>query len=496
MWFIVILVLILLWIYKLTSPSTRLWELAEKVPGPKAYPIIGSTYMFLLTTKTNIEITADLIAKYGPVMRMWVGNRLVFLLSDPDDMEIFLSSTKFLDKPFSYRLLDSWLGDTNLLTSNGDIWRLHRKLLTPSFHFKILENSVPMMLRNGKYLCDKLEARVDQDGFDIEQYIEKSTLDIISETAMGIKLETQLSNNSVYLDCIKNVSTILLKRFFSPWLQWEPLFKLTRSGRTYYKNLGIIKEEGRKVIKRRKSLLENRLENLEETEDGEGRKQMRPFLDFVLTQGSFNDREIENEVQTFMFAGHDTTKSAISFCLYTLAHHQDIQEKLATEIRETLPNIGGEPTYQDFLGLKYLENVIKESLRLHPPVGFISRKIDEDIKLSSGYVLPAGSTADISIFFVHRNNKYFSNPEKFIPERFEEKDTKRNPYCYIPFSAGPRNCIGQKFAMLEMRIILSLLILKYRFLPDEQAKPLLIENALVLRSKNKLPVRIQRRDVK
>lgn len=494
MWlFVVVFFLVFLYIYKITSPSPRVFEFAEKIPGPTWYPIIGSSRVFA-QKRSNIEIVLELYEKYGSIFRIWIGNKVIFVLSDPDDIEVFLSSTKHIDKSFSYRLLDTWLGDTNLLTSNGDIWRLHRKLLTPSFHFKIVEQAVPMMLRNAKILCDKLEFEIDRSEFNAEKYIEKSTLDIIGEIAMGIKLDTQSSVNDDYLDSIKVLSTSLLARFLSPWLQSETIFKLSKPGRDYFENLKVIKDQGQKVIQQRKKLLQENHKVLDEEEiDDHGRKKLKPFLDFILTQGNFNDNEIENEVQAFMFAGHDTTKSAISFCLYSLANHPEVQDKAVKEIRETLLHAEGEPTYNDFLSLKYVENVIKESMRLYSPVPFISRKVEHDVQLPSGYVLPAGSYADISIFLTHRNDKYFHEPNKFIPERFEERDGKRSPYAYIPFSAGPRNCIGQKFAMLEMRIIVAMLLLKYEFLLDENADPVVIESSLVLRTRNKFPIKIKKR---
>ncbi|XP_065214566.1 cytochrome P450 4C1-like [Planococcus citri] len=495
MWlFIIVTVLVFFYIYKIISPPRRIYELAEKIPGPTFYPIIGSTRVFP-SGKSNLEIATECYEQFGSVFRIWISNKVVFILSDPDDIEVFLSQTKHLDKSFSYRLLDSWLGDTNLLTSNADIWRTHRKLLTPSFHFKIVEKAVPMMFRNAEILCDKLQKEVDQSAFNIEKYIEKSTLDIIGEIAMGIKLDTQSYANSDYLDSVKVLSASLLSRFVSPWLQSETIFKLSKTGRDYFENLKVIKDEGQKVIQQRKKLLRENHEVFDEEKNDNGRKKLKPFLDFILTQGNFSDNEIENEVQAFMFAGHDTTKSAISFCLYCLANHQEIQDKAVKEIQETIMNPEGEPTYNDFLSLKYLENVIKESMRLYSPVPFISRKIDEDVELPSGYVLPGGSYAHISIFLTHRNDKYFKEPKKFIPERFEERDNKRNPYAYIPFSAGPRNCIGQKFAMLEMRIIIAMLLLKYQFSLVENADPVVIESSLVLRSRNKLPIKIRKRNI-
>ncbi|XP_065226295.1 cytochrome P450 4C1-like isoform X2 [Planococcus citri] len=493
MWFFIVAVfLILLLIYKILSPSPRVLEFAEKVPGPKRYSIIGTPAVFT-SAKSYLYTLTGLYEKYGPVYRIWYGNKVIFVLNDPDDIEVLLSSTKHLEKPFTYRQLDSWLGKSSLLTSEADIWRVHRKLLTPSFHFKIVEKSVPMMFKNAKILCDKLESEIDQSGFDIQKYLERTALDIIGEIAMGIRINSQSSVNNDYLNSMKVLSKTLFERFESPWLESETAFKFSKTGRDFFNNLKTVKDEGRKVIHERRKLLQENHKVFDEEENDDGRRKLQPFLDFMLTQATFSDDDIENEVQTFMFAGHDTTKSGMSFCFYCLANHQEIQNKAVEEIREMLLSVEGEPTYNDFLGLKYLEMIIKESMRLYPPAPIISRKIDEDIKLPSGYVLPAGSNADISIYNTHRNAKYFKEPEKFIPERFEERDEERSPYAFIPFSAGPRNCMGQKFAMLEMRIIVAMLLLKYQFLLDENAKPVDVKVGMVLEPMDRIPIKIKRR---
>ncbi|KAK7603326.1 hypothetical protein V9T40_003325 [Parthenolecanium corni] len=151
---------------------------------------------------------------------------------------------------------------------------------------------------------------------------------------------------------------------------------------------------------------------------------------------------------------------------------------------------------QDFKNLKYFENVINETLRLYTPVPLIARKVEEDIRLPSNYVLPAGSAVNFNSLALHRNKKYFSKAEEFIPERFDDKEMYSQGFNFVPFSAGPRNCLGQKFAMLEMKVVLSVILLHHRLLLSVHVKELTLETGIVLQSLENFPVRKTARNIR
>jgi cytochrome P450 family 4 len=157
-----------------------------------------------------------------------------------------------------------------------------------------------------------------------------------------------------------------------------------------------------------------------------------------------------------MFAGHDTTTTTLSFLFYELARNPDIQQRVCDEIREVFSTEGTlhiEGT-KDLNRLRYLDLVIKEILRMYPSVVFIARKVTSDFDFD-GYFLKKGETLAINIIAMHYDEKYFPEPEKFWPERFADQEvgpTKIHPFAYIPFSAGYRNCIGQKFALNEIKM--------------------------------------------
>ncbi|PSN43009.1 Cytochrome P450 4C1 [Blattella germanica] len=177
------------------------------------------------------------------------------------------------------------------------------------------------------------------------------------------------------------------------------------------------------------------------------------------------------------FQGHDTTTAAIGWALQLLASHPEIQQKAYEEVKSFfIQDSDHNLTMQD---MKYLEMVIKETLRLYPSVPLTGREIKEDVVID-GYTIPAGMKVAVIPYHTHRVEEHFPHPEIFDPDRFlPENVSKRHPYAYIPFSAGPRNCIGQKFAMLEMKSTLSHILYNYKLQATGKVPPALPE--LILR---------------
>ncbi|GLG92381.1 Cytochrome P450 9e2, partial [Gryllus bimaculatus] len=195
------------------------------------------------------------------------------------------------------------------------------------------------------------------------------------------------------------------------------------------------------------------------------------------------------------FQGHDTTSAGISFTIFLLAQHPDVQEKIYEELKsffDTSKPIT--PNISDHSELKYLEMVIKESLRLYPPVPIILRNMQQEIVLpESKAVLPEGTSLYLTPFGMHRNPNLYPDPEKFDPERFSADEcARRHPYAYLPFSAGPRNCIGQRFAMLEMKNVIAKLVWNFRVLPEPGFEPSLVWE-VILTSQTGLFVRLEER---
>ena len=205
------------------------------------------------------------------------------------------------------------------------------------------------------------------------------------------------------------------------------------------------------------------MDDIDENDIGEKRR--LAFLDLMIETSHFNPNQLSNEeikqqVDTIMFEGHDTTAAGSSFTLCMLGVHEDIQEKVLNEQRAIFGDSNRDATFADTVEMKYLERVIMETLRLYPPVPVIARKVNEDVKLASqNLVIPAGATVILGIYKLHRNTENYNNPEVFDPDNFlPERTQNRHYYSYIPFSAGPRSCVGRKYAMLKLKVLLSTIV--------------------------------------
>lgn len=195
------------------------------------------------------------------------------------------------------------------------------------------------------------------------------------------------------------------------------------------------------------------------------------LLDFMLdiskNNPQFTDTDIVNEACTFMLAGQDSVGAATAFCLFLLAQNPDHQERCVNELSEIFEDDDRAPTMKDIREMRFLEQCIKETLRLYPSVPLIARRVTDNLRCGK-YTIPMGSNILIFPYATHRLEKYYPNPECFDPDRFSpEQCEKRHPYAFIPFSAGPRNCIGYKFAFIEIKTVISTILREFELLPVE-----------------------------
>ncbi|XP_046463628.1 cytochrome P450 4C1-like isoform X3 [Daphnia pulex] len=459
----------------------------------------------------------QLYKKYSKksVVRIWVGPQPWFLLGGAESAEVVLSSNKIIDKGPEYDYIQPWLA-TGLLTSTGAKWHQRRKLLTPTFHFQILEGFVHVINEQSAVLIDKLSEKVDQN-FDIYPFIALCTLDIICETAMGRHVDAQQKSDSDYVKAVYKMTHIIQARQTRPWLQPDWLFRLFPLGSEQKKCLSILHGFTDQVIRERKN--EHKLRKTEQQppvdspkkDDDEfiSKKSRLAFLDLLIEASQdgkvLSDLDIREEVDTFMVEGHDTTASAINWCLFLIGNYPEVQEKVNEELTRVFGNSNRPVTMTDLSELKYLECCIKEALRLYPSVPILSRQLLEDTiicmriknKLTKllqmysfsifllnpgGYDLPVGATVIVSPYLIHRDPTYFPDPESFKPERFFPENIQgRHPYAYVPFSAGPRNCIGQKFAMMEEKIILASVLRRFHVKSLDKPENVAILTEVILR---------------
>ena len=404
-----------------------------------------------------------------------------------------MSNSIEITKEIDYRFLKPWLKE-GLLTNTGLKWRSRRKLITPSFHFKILDQFIPMINHHSKILINKLKK--GENGIDIVPFITRCTLDIICETAMGVSINSQQQPDSQYVKALILMGEITINRIMNPLYWNEMIFNFTKMGKQHTECLKILHDFTMKIIKiRKKEMIHNSISKITSQNDEIGIKEKKAFLDYLLEENIkdenvIDEKGIQEEVDTFMFEGHDTTSVSIMHALFLLGLHQEVQDK----VHEELDSIFGDDhdrqiTAEDISKLKYLECCIKESLRRIPTVFFVGRALINDFQIGQ-YKIPKGTTVHINFYALHHDNKQFPHPEKYIPERFlPENSSKRHPFAFVPFSAGPRNCIGQKYAFHEMKIILADILRNFQIKSLDPLDKIVYKSELVFRPKS--PIRIQ-----
>jgi cytochrome P450 family 4 subfamily V len=397
-----------------------------------------------------------------------------------------------IGKNFIYNFLHAWLG-TGLLTSTGAKWSSRRRMLTPTFHFKILEEYVPLMNKHADNLVKKLEKFADGRRFDISNDLGLSTLEVICDTAMGYGSFND--GNSDYVKAIKVASEGVIYRIVRPLVWKDFIFNRTKLGKEFQEAVKLMHRFTDKIINERRTELKAKGSSKEVQESG--KKRHRSFLDLLLETSedgkSLTNEDIREEVDTFVFEGHDTTAMGLNWTTYLLGHNPEIQERLQEELDAVLED-GQEVTSEDLKELKYLERVIKEAQRLYPSVPIFGREIIQDVKVGE-YTIPKGASTIVLTYALHRNPDVFPDPEKFDPDRFlPENSQGRSPFAYIPFSAGQRNCIGQKFAMTELKMTLAKLFHKYNIKSLTSRDEMKIQGDLVLRPVNGIQVNLTKRN--
>ncbi|XP_045035238.1 cytochrome P450 4C1-like isoform X1 [Daphnia magna] len=478
----------------------KYFQRCNKIPGPPAQiPFVGSFTEFLIEPEEIVPFFLKLHKTWNkyPVTRLWIGPLAMFSVSGAEGAEVVLSSNKIIDKSREYNFIQPWLG-TGLLTSTGSKWHQRRKMLTPTFHFKILEEFIRVFNEQSAVLVEKLNETVNQP-FDIFPFITRCTLDIICETAMGCQLNAQTKSDSDYVQAVYKMSRIVHQRQMQPLFQIEWLFRLLPIGSEQKRCLSILHNFTDQVVRERKiehekCMVQQKSESPNRKDEFNSKKPRLAFLDLLIEASqdgkALSDRDIREEVDTFMFEGHDTTAAAINFSLFLIGNYPEVQKKVNEELDRVFGYSDRPITMADLNEVKYLECCIKEALRLYPSVPAIARQLMEDTDIC-GYNLPAGATVTVTPFLFHRDPKNFPDPESFKPERFFPENVQgRHPYVYVPFSAGPRNCIGQKFAMMEEKIILASILRHFHVKALDKPEDIHLLSELILRPRDGIRVQL------
>ena len=450
--FLLLLILYFIWIYWVRSYNLTF------APCPLTLPLFGCALLLKSESHELFKQLRKFSLKFGSTFCLWIGPKPFLMTGKIEHIQTVLRSQKLITKSSSYYFLQEWLG-TGLLTSNGAKWKSRRQIITKAFHFSVINGYVNNFYENAVDLTNHLK---NHSGIpiNIQAVMSLFTLDIICETAMGVKLNSLKNLNCDYVNAVEEVKTLLIERQKSPWFWNKFIYKLFPSGQKFYASLKVLHAFTVKIINEKiksRSFCSNK----------------KSFLDLLLDaydQDKIDVEGIQEEVDTFMFAGHDTTAAALSYIFLMLGTHPKVQKKLHEEIDIYTRQTTSIEELKEKLGkMEYLDCVIKESLRLHPPVSIFGRVLEENTSFSN-FLVSKGADVIMIPELLHTCPEYWEDHSSFIPERFSKADFAfRQPFLYIPFSAGPRNCIGQKFALMEMKVAVFEVMSKFIVTAIEQS---------------------------
>ncbi|OWF42682.1 cytochrome P450 4F4-like [Mizuhopecten yessoensis] len=456
--------------------------------GP-LHPVWGNLHLFKHTYDWMV-IAKKVVNKDKPrIIVTWMTNLFPnFSMVHPDTAKVVLKAS--VPKPTGvgspYGAFVSWLG-YGLLTSSGSKWQRNRRMLTPAFHFDILRTYVDVYNKSCDRFINKLES-ISTEGKSVEitKPTAVATLDILLRCALSYESDIQEQGDKhPYVLAVDELTHMAADRFINPLLQIDAVFRLTSAGKRYFNLCDYVHDFANKIIQTRKETLEN---NPSSTQ-----KRRLDFLDMLITtrdtdgQG-LSDLEIRDEVDTFMFAGHDTTASVLSWTFYCLGKYPEYQQKVFEEVREIMQD-RVQVTWDDLPRMQIIHLFLKETMRMYTPVPTISRTLKEPLEVD-GVILPASIDVMVQIDCINHHPDNWPDHEKFRLDRFEDHaSSDKDPFSYVPFSAGPRNCIGQNFALNEMKVILAKVLNRFRIVLDEDHEVVALAE-VVMKAKDGIKVKL------
>ena len=410
---------------------------------------------------------------YGDIVPLQLGLTPACLIVNPDYIEQILKDRNSFIKSRGFRALKTLLGE-GLLTNEGESWFRQRRLAQPVFHQKKINGYGKLMVEYSEAITENW---VDGEIRDVHVEMMSLTLKIVMKCIFNQDVgEGEAKNVAHALDVAMNWFESKRKQNFLIW-EWFP-----KSENIRYRNA---------ISKMDESIYSLIQQKRQSNADGTDLLSMLMQARDEDDNSQMSDYQLRDEVATLMLAGHETTANALSWTWMLLAQHPQVEAKLWDELKSVL---GGRlPTIEDLPQLPYANMVIKESMRLYPPVAIFGREAVEDYQLD-GYEIPSGCVVMLSQWVMHRHPKYFDNSEEFIPERWENDLEKRLPRgVYIPFGDGPRICIGKGFAMMEAVLILATVAQKYKLKLVED-HPIVPQPSITLRPEHGIKVEITKRN--
>jgi len=439
--------------------------------------------IFSLDPKNAYRSLTSWLIKFHPCMAAIVFGNGHVMISDPEMAKTVMHHPSLRERSPAYEMIECFLGKKNLISSKDVVWYPQRRLLASVFHHHNIQAFLGVFAECSEELINIVAEKVSdlEPLVNMESLSTNFALDVILRCMLSKSFNVQRDLNSPFPQAMRVGLQEIEARAFNPLHRLNPFAQWRfRQTNTFLRKtcLSILEQKRAKLA-------------LQQQADGAGggpadSKGSRDLFDLMIlardSEKDDNDRlsdeDIYSQFVTFVVAGHETTARTIAWACYLLATHPDVQQKVVDELTEVLGD-KTVPTLAELGRLKYLQCVIKETLRLYSPAVQLSRLATADIDLpwhsavssspsdSSRVVhIREGQTVYIVLSAIHHHPNLWPNPTLFDPSRFADEASLRHSAAWMPFAVGDKNCLGQQFAMLEMKCVIAMLFRRFSFTPD------------------------------
>ncbi|XP_071427227.1 cytochrome P450 3A29-like isoform X1 [Pithys albifrons albifrons] len=434
------------------------------IPGPRPLPFVGT---FLEYRHGVHHFDQVCFEKYGKIWGFYDGRQPVLAVLDPILIKNILVKECYTIFTNRQNFGLNGLLESALNVAADEQWKRIRTVLSPTFTSGKLKEMFHIINHYGEKLVKNIEKKVANDEFvTVKDIFGAYSMDVVASTSFSVNVDSMSNPNDPF---VTNIKKFLQFSFLSPVFLFLVLFPfvvpvlekmkvtlLPSDVMDFFKNVFIkMKKE------REKGSSMDRVDFLqlmiESQNSQDGCKSAEADLDKTLS-----DEEILAQALIFVFAGYETTSSTLSYIAYNLAVHPDVQQRLQDEVDTNLPN-KATPTYSAITQMEYLDMVVNECIRLYPAGGRLQRVCKKTVDIN-GVTIPKDMVVIIPAFVLHRDPAYWPEPDEFRPERFSKENKEGiDPYTFLPFGAGPRNCIGMRFALLVMKVAVVVLLQNFSF---------------------------------
>ncbi|NXW78845.1 CP3A9 protein, partial [Hirundo rustica] len=434
------------------------------IPGPRPLPFFGTCLEY---RKGFLEFDTKCFNKYGKVWGIYDGRQPVLAVTDPQIIKSVL--VKDCYTTFTNRRRTDLVGVlVNAISlAEDEHWKRLRTVLSPTFTSGKLKEMFPIMKHYGEVLVKNVQKQVEEDSsISVKDIFGCYSMDVVTSTSFGVNIDSMNNPKDPFVREMKKLvkfdfsnPVFLLSvvfPFLTPVMAKMNINLFPNDAVDFFmRSLAKIKQEREKEAhKGRVDFLQLMIES-QRSASQEKNEENHSYK-------ALTDIEVLAQAFIFIFAGYEPTSNTLGFLAYELALHPDVQEKVLQEIDTVLPN-KAPLTYEALMKLEYLDMTVNETLRVYPLGGRIERTCKKDVEIN-GVIIPKGVVVTIPPYVLHRDPDYWPNPDEFRPERFSKGNKESiDPYTYLPFGAGPRNCIGMRFALLTLKVAITSLLQHFTF---------------------------------